>query len=51
MHALANYYTNVRGSFVHLPILPEQAPEGDAPTMALNDLVRAVELTVAVAAL
>ena len=50
MHALANHYPRTRGGFVHLPVLPEQAPEGDTPTMPLDNLVRATQLATTVAA-
>jgi pyroglutamyl-peptidase len=34
----------VRGGFVHLPLLPEQALERAAPTMPLATLVRAARI-------
>lgn len=50
MHALAHDHQHVRGGFVHLPVLPEQAPDGDTPTMALDDLLRAAQITATFAA-
>jgi pyroglutamyl-peptidase len=38
------------GGFVHVPLLPEQALEQDAPTMELETLVRAAEIIVATCA-
>ena len=35
------------GGFVHVPLLPEQALEQDAPTMPLETLVRAARIVVA----
>jgi len=36
-----------RGGFVHVPLLPEQALDKDAPSMPLDMLVRAAEIIVA----
>lgn len=46
MHLLANERPTVSGGFVHVPILPGQDPEGQAPSMALPMIVRALELMV-----
>ena len=38
-----------RGGFVHVPFLPEQsARNGNAPNMALEDIVRALRIVVEV---
>lgn len=37
----------VRGGFVHVPFLPEQAAPKRAPSMPLADIARALEITVA----
>ena len=38
-----------RGGFVHVPLLPEQALEQDAPSMPLETLVRAAQIILATA--
>jgi pyroglutamyl-peptidase len=48
MRALADR-TGVRGGFVHVPLLPEQALERPEPTMPLETLVRAARIILAVA--
>lgn len=47
MHALAG--TSVRGGFVHVPFLPEQAKRAGpgAPSMPLAVMVRAIEIVIA----
>ncbi|MEZ4411269.1 MAG: pyroglutamyl-peptidase I [Polyangiales bacterium] len=40
-------HPGVRGGFVHVPRLPEQVGDGGAPSMALETIVRALEITVA----
>ncbi|SJZ46237.1 pyroglutamyl-peptidase [Enhydrobacter aerosaccus] len=40
-----------RGGFLHIPYLPEQAARlGDQPSMSLDDIVRAIEIVLAVSA-
>ena len=40
-----------RGGFLHIPYLPEQAARvGGAPSMALDDIVRGIEIVLAVSA-
>ena len=42
---------NYRGGFLHIPYLPEQAVRlGGAPSMALDDIVRGIEIVLAVSA-
>ena len=48
MRALAEQ-TEVRGGFVHVPLLPEQALERAAPTMPLTTLVRGARTILATA--
>jgi len=51
MH-LAATRPGMRGGFLHLPYLPEQAARQDgAPSLALDDIVRGVEIVLRVAAL
>ena len=41
----------MRGGFLHIPYVPEQASRvGGAPSMALDDIVRGIEIIVAVSA-
>lgn len=40
-----------RGGFLHIPYIPEQAARlGSAPSMSLDDIVRGIEITLAVSA-
>ena len=56
MHRAAASRTGLRGGFLHVPYLPEQAARitnsgGDTPpSMALADIVRGIEIVLAVAA-
>jgi pyroglutamyl-peptidase len=55
MHLAAIRHPGMRGGFLHVPYLPEQAARnanslGDAPSMALDDIVRGIEIVLAVAA-
>jgi len=51
MHLAATRRPGLRGGFMHLPYLPGQAARQDgAPSMALDDIVRGVEIVLAVAA-
>ena len=41
----------MRGGFLHIPYVPEQAARlGDAPSMALDDIVRGIEIILEVSA-
>ena len=41
----------MRGGFLHIPYVPEQAARlGGAPSMALDDIVRGIEIILAVSA-
>jgi pyroglutamyl-peptidase len=51
MHLAATRRPGLRGGFLHVPYLPEQAACHDgAPSMALDDIVRAVEIVLTVGA-
>jgi len=51
MHLAATRRPRIRGGFLHLPYLPEQASRQDgAPSMALDDIVRGVEIVLRVCA-
>jgi pyroglutamyl-peptidase len=50
MHLAATRRPGLRGGFLHVPYLPEQAALCDAPSMALGDIVRGIEVVLAVAA-
>src|SRR5436309_2340750 len=51
MHLAATRRLDLRGGFLHVPYLPSQAARQDgAPSMALEDIVRGIEIVLAVAA-
>jgi pyroglutamyl-peptidase len=50
MRELEEEQPDTLGGFVHVPLLPEQALDGKAPSMPLETLVRAAHLIVATAA-
>lgn len=51
MHLAATRRLSLCGGFLHLPYLPSQAAEhDDAPSMALADIVRGIEIVLDVAA-
>ena len=51
MHLAATRSLPLRGGFLHVPYLPSQAARLDgAPSMALDDIVRGIEIVLAVAA-
>jgi pyroglutamyl-peptidase len=51
MHLAATRRPAMRGGLLHLPYLPEQAARHDgAPSMALDDILRGVEIVLRVAA-
>ncbi len=55
MHRAATVFPGLRGGFLHVPYLPAQAAccteaNGGAPSMALADIVRGIEIVLAVAA-
>ncbi|WP_245578004.1 pyroglutamyl-peptidase I [Alicyclobacillus herbarius] len=50
MHLLATEFPGVRGGFIHIPFLPEQTVQREAPSMSLSDIVRGLEFAVQVSA-
>jgi pyroglutamyl-peptidase len=51
LHLAATRHPGLRGGFLHVPYLPSQAAlKDDAPSMALDDIVRGIEIVLAVAA-
>ncbi len=46
MHLLAKKKSTVRGGFIHVPYLPEQAAAGGAPSMALDEMTKGLSLAV-----
>ena len=51
MHLAASRSLPLRGGFLHVPFLPSQAAQqGGAPSMALDDIVRGIEIVLGVAA-
>ena len=51
MHLAASRQLPLRGGFLHVPYLPNQAARlGGAPSMAIDDIVRGIEIVLGVAA-
>jgi len=51
MDLAARHPIPMRGGFLHIPYVPEQVARlGNAPSMALDDIVRGIEIVVAVSA-
>ena len=51
MHLAATGHPGLRGGFLHVPYLPSQAARQDgAPSMALRNIVRGIEIVLTVAA-
>jgi pyroglutamyl-peptidase len=51
MHLAASRRLRLRGGFLHVPYLPGQAArQQDAPSMALADIARGIEIVISVAA-
>ena len=51
MHLAASRRPELRGGFLHVPYLPSQAARQDgAPSMALEEIVRGIEIVLTVAA-
>jgi len=51
MHLAATRWPGLRGGFLHVPYLPNQAARQDgAPSMALEDIARGIEIVLTVAA-
>ena len=51
MHLAATRRLDFRGGFLHVPFLPSQAARQDgAPSMAIDDIVRGIEIVLTVAA-
>jgi pyroglutamyl-peptidase len=51
MDIAAGHPNPMRGGFLHIPYVPEQAARlGGAPSMALDDIVRGIEIILAVSA-
>jgi pyroglutamyl-peptidase len=47
MHLIATERPGLRGGFVHVPLLPEQAVDDDLPTVPIETLERAVRAMIA----
>jgi len=50
MHLAAAREHPFRAGFLHVPRLPQQAPDGKAPHMALDDIVRGIVVVLEVSA-
>jgi pyroglutamyl-peptidase len=50
LHLAATWHSDLRGGFLHVPYLPSQAALQDgAPSMALDEIVRGIEIVLTVA--
>jgi pyroglutamyl-peptidase len=46
-HLIATEFPSIRGGFIHIPFLPEQAiRHAGAPSMSLDHIVQALEITI-----
>jgi len=50
MHIAAARGNSFHGGFLHVPRLPQQAPDGTTPQMALDDIVRGIRIVLESAA-
>lgn len=50
MHSISTRLPEVKGGFIHVPILPEQASEEPAASMTLDDVSRGIHLAISTAA-
>lgn len=50
MHLLHTRSAGVRGGFIHIPYLPEQVADRPEPSMALETIVRGIEIAIRVSA-
>jgi len=48
MHLLDTQFPGVRGGFIHVPFLPEQTVDREAPSMSLQEIVRGLAIAVEV---
>lgn len=44
MHHIRRSNSPRRGGFIHVPLLPQQCPDGSRPTMALENIVAGLEI-------
>lgn len=47
MHLIATRYPGMRGGFVHVPYAPEQVPDGNSPSMPIEETSRALGIIAA----
>jgi pyroglutamyl-peptidase len=51
MDIIASHPARMRGGFLHIPYVPEQSARlGGAPSMAVDDIVRGIEIVIATSA-
>lgn len=50
MDMAGRHPTPLRGGFLHIPFAPEQVPAGSAPSVAVEDVVRGIEIILATSA-
>ncbi|AMW98028.1 pyroglutamyl-peptidase I [Rummeliibacillus stabekisii] len=45
MHYLANHAPHIRGGFIHIPFIPEQAVSNNQPSLSLDTIVEGIKLS------
>jgi pyroglutamyl-peptidase len=46
MHLIATKYPQLRGGFIHVPHAPEQVPDGDGPSLSIDQIAQGVSIMV-----
>jgi pyroglutamyl-peptidase len=46
MHLIATKYPGLRGGFIHVPHAPEQVPDGDGPSLSIEQIAQGVSIMV-----
>jgi pyroglutamyl-peptidase len=46
MHLIATKYPELRGGFIHVPHAPEQVPDGNGPSLSIDQIARGVSIMV-----
>ena len=46
MHLIATKYPDLRGGFIHVPHAPEQVPDGDGPSLSIDQIAQGVSIMV-----
>jgi pyroglutamyl-peptidase len=46
MHLIATKYPELRGGFIHVPHAPEQVPDGNGPSLSIDQIAQGVSIMV-----